>query len=109
MVSQGAFPNFNELRGENGFGRLYVSKYDGIENGKYTHFYAFGGRSFSIFTTRGSLLYDSADSISQRIAFHSVNYFHCNDDITPQFDTQSAVSGSEPKGFFLIFEYEFFF
>ncbi len=78
-------------------GQLYVSKFDGLENGLYTKFYTFGSRSFSIFTPTGTLVYDSADHLEQMTAFASVNYFNSNDGLAGQFDKRSPFRGPEPE------------
>ena len=98
LVSPISFPNFDELRRDEHLGRLYVSKFDGVENGLYTKFYSFGSRSFSIFTPSGTLVYDSADHLEQMTAFASIQFFNSDGGLQGNFDVRSPVSGPEPEG-----------
>jgi len=99
LVDRNSFPNFEELQKEENLGGLRVSKYAGIQNGKYTSFFAFGGRSFSIFSHDGTLIFDSNDYLEQMTAFYNVKTFNCDSDtVEPVFDSRSPRSGPEPEG-----------
>ena len=99
MVSPTAFPNFATLREDEHLGRLRVSKFDGYENGFYTKFYSFGGRSFSIFTPTGELVFDSGDHMEQMTAFENVDFFNSDSNsLKGVFDERSPACGPEPEG-----------
>jgi 5'-nucleotidase len=80
-------------------GRLNVSREMGFDatNGCYSELYAMGGRSFSIWTTSGELVYDSGSSfeeITYAAAPDNVNSNHSESN----FDGRSDDKGPEPEG-----------
>jgi 2',3'-cyclic-nucleotide 2'-phosphodiesterase/3'-nucleotidase/5'-nucleotidase len=65
-----AFPNGAALKANDALGRLTVTTATGDtnEDGDMDALYVFGGRSFSIRTTAGALVYDSGSDIETRTA-----------------------------------------
>jgi YVTN family beta-propeller protein len=65
-----AFPNEAAIKDADGAGRLNVTRTlgDTDNDGDYDALYAFGARSFSIWSTDGTLVWDSGDAIEQAIA-----------------------------------------
>jgi hypothetical protein len=59
---------------------------------------AFGARSFSIWTTTGSLVFDSGDALEQITAAAFPANFNSNNDANNSFDTRSDDKGPEPEG-----------
>jgi Ca2+-binding RTX toxin-like protein len=94
-----AFPNATNLKNNAALGRLNVTKTLGNPDGDgdYDKLYAFGARSFSIWTAEGNLVYDSGDQLEQITATQVPTSF--NSDGTPSsFDTRSDNKGPEPEG-----------
>ncbi len=85
------FPNRKELQKDYNLGRLKISTTVGdIDNdGDFDELYAFGGRSFSIWTTKGELVYDSGDDFAKHTIANKRSF--------NQGDTRSDDKGSEPE------------
>ncbi len=65
--------------------------------GRCTELYSFGARSFSIWTTSGTRVFDSGDQFEQRTqALPNVSFNASNDNNT--LDGRSASKGPEPEG-----------
>jgi DNA-binding beta-propeller fold protein YncE len=82
-----------------GIGRLKVTSFDGDtdDDGDYDELYTFGGRSFSVWTGDGELVYDSGDDLERRTAAaHSANFNASNTNNTR--DDRSDDKGPEPEG-----------
>ncbi|MGO8609536.1 hypothetical protein ACC848_41985, partial [Rhizobium johnstonii] len=62
----------------------------------YGELYAYGARSFSIWTTDGEPVFDSGDGFEQIVADAVPDYFNSGHDETG-FDTRSAAKGPEPE------------
>ncbi len=79
-------------------GRLNVTREDGLsaDGSCYEHLYAFGGRSFSIWTTDGRLVADSGSDIERITAAAIPGNFNANH-TSPQFDSRSDDKGPEPE------------
>jgi Collagen triple helix repeat (20 copies) len=80
-------------------GRLNVTNRRGFttEGGPYKELYAFGGRSFSIWTTTGSLVFDSGNEFELiTAAAHPANFNASNTKNT--LDDRSDDKGPEPEG-----------
>lgn len=95
-----AFPNATELQTDEALGRLLVTTANGDTNGdgKFEELYAFGGRSFSIWSAEGELVYDSGDDFEQIIATLLPQDFNSNNDENGSFDDRSDDKGPEPEG-----------
>ncbi|WP_298740595.1 choice-of-anchor I family protein [uncultured Microbacterium sp.] len=79
-------------------GRLKIATDLGIADGAecYSEVYAYGSRSFSIWTTDGEQVFDSGDGFEQILADAIPDYFNSGHDETG-FDTRSAAKGPEPE------------
>jgi hypothetical protein len=88
-----------ELLDDSNMGRLTVSAAEGLrEDGScYEDVYAFGGRSFSIFTTEGELLFDSGSDFERITAEAEPEFFNSNHRENG-FDNRSDDKGPEPEG-----------
>ena len=86
-----AFPNAAQLQQKEQLGGLKITTTKGdIDNdGDYDELYIFGARSFSIWNTKGQLVYDSGNDIAIQT---KVNPKAFN-----QNDTRSDDKGSEPE------------
>ena len=95
-----AFPNASTLQGNSQLGRLTVTTANGDtdNDGDYDELYAFGGRSFSIYTTDGTQVYDSQDDFEQITALLYPDDFNSTNDENGTFDNRSDNKGPEPEG-----------
>jgi len=86
-----AFPNAATLQKSDQLGRLKITTTRGdIDNdGDYDELYIFGARSFSIWTTKGNLVYDSGNDIAKQTQINAKAF--------NQNDTRSDDKGSEPE------------
>lgn len=98
------FPDAAALKDDAALGRLEVTTVDGLrEDGCYEKIHAFGGRSFSIYTADGELVFDSAGLVEQVIADLieagelPESAFNANNDETPSFESRSDAKGPEPE------------
>jgi len=93
-----AFPNAEELQQDENLGRLKVTNTmgDTDEDGDYDELYTFGGRSFSIWDTDGTLIFDSGDAFEQITAEFLPEFFNSDDEIN-LFDDRSDDKGPEPQ------------
>lgn len=66
-------------------------------DGLYEEIYVYGGRSFSIFTTDGELVFDSGDDLEQITADRFPEQFN-NDNDESDPDGRSDNKGPEPEG-----------
>ena len=94
-----AFPNAEELQGEEELGRLEVSTIDGdIDgDGDYDRIVSYGARSFSIRDAKGNLVFDSGDDFAQITAEKVPQIFNSNGTVD-SFDGRSDAKGAEPEG-----------
>ncbi len=95
-----AFPNAATLQTDNELGRLNftTSMGDAGNDGDYDEIYVFGTRSFSIWNTAMSLVYDSGDdfeTITSQTPWTS--YFNSNNDDNNSADSRSDNKGPEPE------------
>lgn len=95
-----AFPNAATLRSSANLGRLRVTTANGDENGNglYEELYAYGARSFSIWTADGALVWDSGAALEQITATALPAQFNSNHETNGSFDTRSDDKGPEPEG-----------
>ncbi len=91
-----AFPNAEELQSEENLGRLKITTANGdIDgDGDYDKIYGYGGRSFTIWNTSGTLIYDSGDQIGKKTFELSPELFN-NDE--GEADGRSDDKGAEPE------------
>lgn len=83
-------------------GRLTVTTTlgDADGDGLYEALYAFGARSFSVWTAGGDLLFDSGDQLERITAAAYPAYFNANNDENgaDTFESRSDNKGPEPEG-----------
>ena len=79
-------------------GRLKVTTENGFnaETGCYDELYSFGARSFSIWSTDGTQVFDSGDDFEQIIAAAAPDYFNSNHSES-NFEGRSDDKGPEPE------------
>ncbi|WP_082406122.1 choice-of-anchor I family protein [Microbacterium sp. No. 7] len=84
--------------GDDGLGRLNVTKESGFDEaaGCYRELYAFGGRSFSIWTTAGDLVWDSGSAFEE-ITFAAAPDFVNSNHTASGFESRSDDKGPEPE------------
>ena len=89
-----------QLQAESRLGRLNVSRTDGDANGdgKHEALFSFGGRSFSIWSTDGPLVFDSGQEFEEVLARELPRAFNADGEATESFDSRSDDRGPEPEG-----------
>ena len=107
ILDPDAFPNLAGLLDETHpdfIGRLNVTSTLGVAadpcdgDDCYEALYAFGARSFSIWDTAGSLVFDSGDQFEQITADALPDDFNSDNDENDSFDSRSDSKGPEPEG-----------
>jgi hypothetical protein len=95
-----AFPNAADLQKDKNLGRLKVTKAlgDTDGDGDYEKLYAYGGRSFSIWSSDGKLIFDSGSLLEQISAQFLPDNFNSDNDGNGTFDGRSDDKGPEPEG-----------
>ncbi len=97
-----AFPDATALQADERLGRLTVTTTLGDTDGDglFEELYAFGARSFSVWTARGDLLFDSGDQFERITADRYPDYFNANNDENGAgtFESRSDNKGPEPEG-----------
>lgn len=93
------FPNAAVLKQNANLGRLQLTNATGDTDGDgdFDRIDALGARSFSIWNTAGTLVYDSGDQLETITAAKSPNLFN-SDGASGSFDTRSDNKGPEPEG-----------
>lgn len=93
------FPNAAELKTTNALGRLAVSSVDGDvdKDGDLDAIFAYGGRSFSIRTATGELVWDSGDQFEQVTGAVLPGIFNASHGNNTR-DSRSVLKGPEPEG-----------
>ncbi|MEL6853936.1 MAG: choice-of-anchor I family protein [Cyanobacteria bacterium J06607_13] len=81
-------------------GRLTISSIDGDTDGDgdLDQIVAYGGRSFSIFDSKGNRVFDSGDDFEQITAQVIPDLFNGQDNDPEEFDSRSDNKGPEPEG-----------
>ena len=94
-----AFPNDAELQEEANLGRLKTTKTLGDTDGDGDHdeIYAFGARSFSIWSADGDLIFDSGDDFERILADRLPDNFNSTDNENGSLDDRSDDKGPEPE------------
>lgn len=94
-----AFPNADFLKQRNNIGNLRVTKLNGLNpDGTYGKLYAFGARSFSIWTDQGQQVFDSGDEFERVTAAAFPDFFNASHTKNFTFDSRSTSKGPEPEG-----------
>ncbi|MGI8601550.1 MAG: choice-of-anchor I family protein [Verrucomicrobiales bacterium] len=93
------FPDALTLKKPANLGRLKVSIASGDTDGDgdFDEIHAFGGRSFSIRSADGSVVWDSADQFEQITAATYPTFFNVSNS-NNTFDSRSPSKGPEPEG-----------
>jgi DNA-binding beta-propeller fold protein YncE len=94
------FPNAATLKQNANLGRLTVSKINGDVDGDgdYDALYAYGARSFTIWSADGAQVFDSGDDLEQMTAAQTPALFNADSGSPALFDTRSDNKGPEPEG-----------
>jgi len=98
VLDADAFPNAEELSDEANLGRLKVTTVNGDTDGDgdYDVIYAYGARSFTIWTTDGEIVFDSGDQFEQITAELVPTAFN-GQGVNADFDDRSDDKGPEPE------------
>ena len=93
-----AFPTAAALQRPGQLGRLQVTTVDGDadKDGDYDRLYAFGGRSFALWTATGHRVFDSGDAFEQITAAAVPAAFNASDS-NNRLDDRSPSRGPEPE------------
>lgn len=91
------FPNAEFLQADENLGRLKTTIANGdVDNdGDFDKIYCYGGRSFSIWSTSGQLIYDSGNEISKKVLELDASLFNSNEE--GEADKRSDDKGAEPE------------
>jgi hypothetical protein len=95
-----AFPDAASLQQDDNLGRLKSTTANGDTDGDgdFDVIYSYGARSFSIWSGKGELVYDSGAEF-ENITAASLPYdFNSNNDENDSFDDRSDDKGPEPEG-----------
>ncbi len=94
------FPNWANWQQDSIIGQLQVTNTLGSEKfpGVYDSLFCFGGRSFSIWDTTGTLIWDSGDEFEQTLASLQAANFNSASADNNSYKASSIVSGCKPKG-----------
>ena len=100
QLDPSVFPNAAELQLEENLGRLNSTTANGDKDGDgyFEKLFAYGARSFSIWTTTGDQVYDSRDEFEQITAELFPDDFNSTNDENDSFDNRSDDKGPEPEG-----------
>ncbi|WP_224999401.1 choice-of-anchor I family protein [Cesiribacter sp. SM1] len=94
------FPDAKWLQKNENLGRLKTTTAQGDADGDglYEEIYTYGGRSFSIWSEQGELIWDSKDAFERILADLLPDDFGSSNDESPSFDGRSDDKGPEPEG-----------
>ncbi|MDB9449912.1 ExeM/NucH family extracellular endonuclease, partial [Dolichospermum circinale] len=94
-----AFPNASTLKQNANLGRLQLTNATGDTDGDgdIDRIESFGARSFSIWNSNGTQVFDSGDQLEQITATRVPTLFN-SDGTTTSFDSRSDNKGPEPEG-----------
>lgn len=93
------FPNAASLQEDENLGRIKITNTIGdVDNdGDFDKLYAYGARSFSIWSTDGKLIYDSGSDFEDITAEMIPDNFNSTNDENGSFDNRSDDKGPEPE------------
>lgn len=94
-----AFPNAEELQAESDLGRLLITTTlgDTDGDGDFDELYNYGARSFTIWATDGSIVFDSGNEFATYFAENLPEIFNSQGTVD-SFDNRSDDKGVEPEG-----------
>lgn len=95
-----AFPDAATLRQDGNLGRLRITTANGDADGDglYEELYAYGARSFSIWSADGALVWDSGAALERITAAAFPADFNSDNDENDSLDARSDDKGPEPEG-----------
>lgn len=95
-----AFPDAATLQQNENLGRLRITTANGDADGDglYEELYAYGARSFSIWSADGALVWDSGAALERITAAAYPADFNANNDENDSFEARSDDKGPEPEG-----------
>lgn len=98
ILDKTMFPDANALQKPENLGRLKTTTSIGDTDGDGDHdiIYSYGGRSFSIWGSDGTLIFDSGNAFENIISSRSPEQFNANGGKT-EFDDRSDDKGPEPE------------
>jgi hypothetical protein len=95
------FPNAGELQNDTNLGRLKTLSMDMVgdidNDGDVDELYSYGARSFSIWDSTGTLVWDSKDQFEQYIKANHISFFNCDNGEANDQDSRSDDKGAEPE------------
>jgi len=96
------FPNADDLLEDEQLGRLTLSTATGDTDGDgdFEELHVFGARSFSIWRSDGTQVFDSGDDFEQKVADDHPDFFN-SDNAEANFDNRSDNKGPEPEAIVL--------
>ena len=99
-LDPGVFGNLKRIQSPDRLGDLRISTVgaDPDGDGDVDRIYAFGGRSFSVLSTDGKLVYDSGDAFERILARLLPEHFNASNVANDSFDERSPYKGPEPEG-----------
>ncbi|GII84505.1 hypothetical protein Ssi03_24950 [Sphaerisporangium siamense] len=98
-LSAAAFPDAARLKKDEELGRLnVVTDSPKDASGAYTELHALGGRSISVRSESGDLVWDSGDELERLIARELPAEFNADNEENGSFDGRSDNKGPEPEG-----------
>lgn len=89
-------PLVSDLQDETVLGRIKVVM-DDDEIGADDNVYSFGARSFTIWNTDGTVVYDSGDEIAQQVYAADPDNFNSTNDNNDSADDRADDKGTEPE------------
>lgn len=93
-----AFPNAEALQKDKALGRLTVTTTSPKSAAGHTELHAFGGRSVSVRSADGSLVWDSGDAFEKLTAAADPDLFNADNAENDSADSRSDNKGPEPEG-----------
>ena len=98
-LDESVFEDSDELQDEANLGRLTVTTTaPQNDNGEFEELHAFGGRSFSVWSASGGLVFDSGQDFEQITAELLPDDFNADNEANDSFDNRSDNKGPEPEG-----------
>lgn len=99
-LDAGVFGGLKRIQHADRLGNLRISKVGGDVDGDgdFDRLFAFGGRSFSVLSTDGQLVYESGDAFERILARLLPEEFNSSNVENDSFDVRSPYKGPEPEG-----------
>lgn len=100
VLDSTAFPNAAILQDEANLGRLKTTTVNGDtdNDGDFDELFSYGTRSFSIWTAKGEMVFDSGNALEEITAVAFPGDFNSTDNENSSFDDRSDDKGPEPEG-----------